>query len=72
MKSQIVELHSERCQCRGYLWQAWWSGMAAVRSRCCLPGQDMPAGAVRVPASLWMELGMPRSVEKLRVAVSPL
>jgi hypothetical protein len=65
-RERNVELHSEACRCRGYLWQVLVPG--TPRSPCCRPGEDLPQGAVILPVSRWLKLGTPRTVEQYQQA----
>jgi hypothetical protein len=62
-----IELHSESCACRGYLWLV--NPERPGQRRCSQTGlQD----AVRLPASRWIRLGMPRTAEEWRAAEAKL
>ena len=58
----IIELHSRRCRCHGYLLQVRLPWIVAARARCG-PHDDLPPGAIALAASHWIALGMPRTAE---------
>jgi hypothetical protein len=66
----IIELHSRSCECRGYAWVVVRTGRLDVRARCGALAARQPAGVVRLPASVWKELGMPRTAEEVPAPTS--
>lgn len=65
MAELTVQLHSQKCACRGALWML----PQGARVQCGGPAGEAPSDAVVLSAESWRSLGKPRSIESHDVAL---